>query len=188
MARIERMSETTFIYALVDPRDARIRYVGKSRDPELRTREHIGEQRRNKGSNNFFRAWLRQLGWNPPPVLILEEVIKTSADRAERWWIASLKSAGFNLANLHPGGTGGPTMTGRNHKPETIMKMRAVALANRENRARAGASRINRASIWKGRRLPDATKRKMSETARGRYRDPATGKWIKPQPLDPSIQ
>ena len=29
----------TYIYALVDPRDGRVRYVGKSNDPERRLRK-----------------------------------------------------------------------------------------------------------------------------------------------------
>jgi len=90
----------------------------------------------------------------PPQILILDSVPVRDWPKYERAWIASLKDAlGERLTNLHPGGMGGDTMSGKRHRPETIEKMRKVALKNRENRARAGASRQNKTPWSKGKTM-----------------------------------
>jgi hypothetical protein len=51
------------IYALVDPRDGRVRYVGASTDPSRRLREHLRTARRHlrNGSEFPVYGWLGEL-------------------------------------------------------------------------------------------------------------------------------
>ena len=92
---------TTFIYALIDPRTGRPRYVGKSNAPAQRRRAHIRNAR--EGERGHRAAWLRELlrrGLRPG-LLVLERCAgDTWADR-ERHWIATLS---VELTNHTAGG------------------------------------------------------------------------------------
>jgi predicted GIY-YIG superfamily endonuclease len=55
---------TYIIYALIDPRDSSIRYIGITDNPDQRLKEHL----RGRGGNPPKREWvyeLRQLGLVP---------------------------------------------------------------------------------------------------------------------------
>ena len=104
------MQESVFIYALVDPRDQRIRYVGKAVDPYRRVNGHrrgIWTEKHDHKTN-----WLRELG-NRPDVIILEAVSQATWEERERFWIAALKEAGHPLTNWTPGGEGFTEETSR---------------------------------------------------------------------------
>ena len=53
------MSDWTFIYALVDPRDGRVRYVGKSNRPYSRATQHLNA---NAHTNGRKAEWTSDLG------------------------------------------------------------------------------------------------------------------------------
>jgi NUMOD3 motif len=91
----------TFIYALHDPRDWEIRYVGKSNNPE---RRHRKPRSHNRALQNFISE-LRALGLKPR-VSILQKCSFDQWQNWERFWIATVKAAGEKLLNLHPGGDG----------------------------------------------------------------------------------
>lgn len=172
------MSETTFIYALIDPRDYRIRYIGKSDEPQLRVMQHMQEQRRWPFSNPHFGRWLRELGLEElkPLSLIIETVDKLKWKKSERHWISTLRSAGFNILNWHMGGTGGDTRSGRKHSERTKKLMSEVAFKNRKNRAKAGRAREDRKPWTLGLTKETdpriaALGRKISASARKRPRD-----------------
>ena len=96
---------TQYIYALVDPRDDAIRYVGKSHRPERRLREHIKGAR--DGKKTHCCNWLRELGREgvkPEMVLIEACTIDTWADR-EVFWIGEIGKFA-NLTNMCAGGEG----------------------------------------------------------------------------------
>ena len=152
----------TYIYALVDPRDSRVRYVGKSDDPERRLGQHC--QRITGGRLHGWLSKLTQMNLRPC-VMILDQVPEAEWPKYERAWIAAMRlKEGKLLTNVHPGGPlRGETMLGRKHLPETIEKMRTVALANRENRARAGRARKNRVPWCSGKKLPAEFGKKISE-------------------------
>ncbi len=74
------------IYALADPRDDSIRYVGCSSDPAKRLREHL----RSKADNNEEKmAWIAELrdASMLPRLVILEEVEDSQRawEREDRW-------------------------------------------------------------------------------------------------------
>lgn len=97
------------IYVLIDPRDGRIRYVGKSTDPARRLRFHLWKARAGIVDPKY--AWLRQLiaGRFEPIVNIVETVWNTD-DRlwwaAESAWIAWYRARGYDLTNIELGGLG----------------------------------------------------------------------------------
>lgn len=91
----------TFIYALVDPRDGCVRYVGKADDPRWRLNRHVVA--RHETSRKA--QWVCEL-WDSslrPQLKVLEDVDALDWKTSERSWIALLKPD----MNTMPGGQGG---------------------------------------------------------------------------------
>lgn len=95
------MKNSVSIYALHDPRDWSIRYVGKANDP---THRH-GRRRSHNRLLQRFLSELRTLGMKPR-VTILQTCSADQWQVWERFWIATVRAAGEQLLNLHPGGEG----------------------------------------------------------------------------------
>ncbi|MGD8501166.1 MAG: GIY-YIG nuclease family protein [Phycisphaerales bacterium] len=93
----------TFIYALKDPRNSDIRYVGKSNYPERRFWQHL-----NMGQNVTKTAWIDELAalGLKPELVILEEVDTAAWQDTERRWIAKGRQEGWPLTNVSDGGEG----------------------------------------------------------------------------------
>lgn len=94
------------IYALTDPRDEAVRYVGKTRNLKLRMYAHKHDKRR---THKFF--WLNSLFKEglTPGVIILQELTTEAEEQwrdAEAFWINKYKAAGERLTNLMEGGYG----------------------------------------------------------------------------------
>jgi hypothetical protein len=100
------LTQTTFIYALIDPRDGRIRYVGKANNPQVRLRNHVKESR--NGHSDHKARWVRLLLREGlyPKLSILEECSVSVWKERECYWIARLRSEGCNLVNAKDGGDG----------------------------------------------------------------------------------
>jgi hypothetical protein len=73
------MRKTTFIYALIDPRDGQVKYIGKSNNPLQRLVNHYHDKNPNKKLNWILH--LRDLGLKPE-LLILDEV----PFEKWKWW------------------------------------------------------------------------------------------------------
>ena len=102
------------IYALIDPRNNQIRYVGKTVNPLIsRLREHIWTSRTNR-SKCRRALWIKELcELNlKPEIALLETVNESEWKDAERRWEKKLKKQGFALLNDKPTGGG----CGRNNK------------------------------------------------------------------------
>lgn len=87
-----------YIYALVDPRNSSIRYIGKSIDPIKRLKGHLNDKASTKKAR-----WIKSLlkyGLKPE-VVILELVDNDKWQEYERKWIAYYKS---NLLTNHTDG------------------------------------------------------------------------------------
>jgi hypothetical protein len=99
-------SETTFIYALVDPIEQTVRYVGKSNYPDKRIKSHLNRALKLKGGGPSKDRWIHSL-WKRglrPQVWILEEVHKAEWGAAEVRWIEKFRAEGAPLTNLSDGG------------------------------------------------------------------------------------
>lgn len=96
--------DSVFIYGLIDPRDRKIRYVGKSTNPYARKENHLAEARMQTRRGGRRLIWLRELleAKIKPEVAILECVHGFWEER-EKAWIAAIPG----LLNSHPGGAGG---------------------------------------------------------------------------------
>lgn len=103
----------TFIYGLCDPRDGRLRYVGKSDNPEHRLRSHLSD-----AAYNMKTQWLANLKHAGliPSVVLLDIVPMSQWQKYERSWISAYRS---QLTNVDSGGGGRP-LTESSRKIDTI--------------------------------------------------------------------
>lgn len=92
-----------FIYSLSDPRDGKVRYVGKAINCESRLGGHLGD----KGFNHKT-CWINQLKrlGLKPVVEVVEQVDEPSWQEAEQFWIEQFRQWGFDLTNATKGGEG----------------------------------------------------------------------------------
>lgn len=81
------------IYKLIDPRTNAIRYVGKTKNPEIRLRAHIR-------GHLWWAYELRALGLEPI-MDIVEWVTEANANAREYYWIRKLNLMGCDLLNKH---------------------------------------------------------------------------------------
>lgn len=149
------------VYALIDPRTDRIRYVGQTvRSARRRLRRHLSPCYLR--GNTRKERWLRDLlACGLEPRIDVLQVCATPAalDVAERQHIRRLRQAGEDLTNLSPGGDGGAGP----HTAEAKAKISA-ALKGR-HRTAEHCRRIGEAQ--RGRRASDATRAKLSAARRG---------------------
>jgi hypothetical protein len=98
--------KTTYIYALIDPRDDQVRYVGKADNVKERFMSHLRESKTNAKSHKC--AWIRTLIAEglKPVVKTLEEVNIDEWQKAEIYYIQEFRKMGVNLTNHTIGGDG----------------------------------------------------------------------------------
>lgn len=94
-----------FVYALIDPRDQSIRYIGMSHQPEKRLIDHTRDDKQSK-QNRQKHAWcqeLKQAGLEPT-LKIIEKIknTRTFAFTRETYWIRFYQKKGAPLLNIHP--------------------------------------------------------------------------------------
>lgn len=94
------MTETRYIYALADPRDGRVRYIGKTRAPFTRLAAHLRDG--DTSSEHPKAQWLGTLKkWNlQPSLLILEVVPRDLANTSEQRWIRHFAITNTDLTNI----------------------------------------------------------------------------------------
>lgn len=97
--------KSVYIYALIDPRDSHVRYIGKANNPKERYNNHFNSSR---DKNTYKRNWINSLrndGYRPE-LLILDEVPIITWQYWEKFYISLFKSYGFKLVNYTLGGDG----------------------------------------------------------------------------------
>jgi hypothetical protein len=119
---------TCCIYALADPRNDEIRYVGKAQEPAHRLYVHLysAKTRKSRDNRSHKYNWIRELmRENLVPVLVVLEsgLADSIASERERHWIADLRQEGHRLTNHTDGGEG---MLGAVFSPETRAKIGAA--------------------------------------------------------------
>lgn len=151
------MSQTHYIYALVDPRDGDVRYIGKSVDPKQRLRKHIHKARKENPGNLYRYDWICSvLSDGYRPILeIIEEVSEDGWREAERTWIKYGREQGWPLTNIENGGCG-PGMVSKETK-ELISQ--SVKKWIEEN-----------GNPFEGQKHTEKTKKLLSRKAKERYR------------------
>ena len=97
--------DTTYIYALKDPRTNEIRYIGKSNDPEYRFKNHINKCR---DKNTHKRNWINELRKEKmKPILeIIDTVPIDKWKEFEKFYIKKYINEGCKLVNYTDGGDG----------------------------------------------------------------------------------
>ena len=152
----------TNIYALVDPRNGEVKYVGKTVFPvRERLGRHIREARQGVVSHKC--NWIRQLlnQGLKPLVLLLEET--EDWQTREVFWIAHYQSIG-KLTNLAEGGKGSSGY-------RLTAEQREKQVAAMRGKKRDVHFSQNQSERLKGRRLSEETKAKISATKRGKSQD-----------------
>lgn len=133
------MSEQTYIYAIHDPRDWTIRYVGKSDNPTARLRAHVQKARSMERIRRLMSE-LEGLGLKLG-LSILQTCSRSDWQKWERFWIATVRDSGADLLNIGPGGNGpvkvgarsvetrariSAALKGHGHSSATLAKIRAT--------------------------------------------------------------
>ncbi len=92
-----------YIYMLIDPRNNRVRYIGKSNDPNKRYQMHLWDiNNSNPRKRNWIKT-LRQKGMKP--ILSVIEICSDDEwQKRERYWIAKYRKDHPDLLNITDGG------------------------------------------------------------------------------------
>lgn len=120
-------NDFVMIYGLYDPRDDKLRYIGKATNFEDRLWQHINSAK--KGDKSYRSNWIRMLlnlGM-VPAIKLLGYSTVNSWQEDEKAWIAKMKKEGASLTNLTEGGDGIP---GYSHSQKTKEKIRKYNLEN----------------------------------------------------------
>ena len=168
--------ERYLIYLLRDPRNCEPRYVGKSVSGIHRPRSHLVNPNPKQA---YLYNWIHSLqaGGLEAEILIVERFSKPEyLAEAERYWIKTLREAGYRLTNLTDGGEG---RLGLRHPEEAKQKIRETKQKRRAKADIEGGiygmygrshtlqakDKIAAASI--GRLLSDSTKQRLSQIRKG---------------------
>jgi len=112
------MSETGFIYALFDPRDDEVRYVGQTiYKLQKRLIEHYSAPR-----TALLRAWVQELAalGLKPGIKLLEEVPRNQLNIYENYWMGEMAYLGNNLLNGRLGSAAVAAYLGRERPKRPI--------------------------------------------------------------------
>jgi hypothetical protein len=97
--------ETTNIYILIDPRDNKVRYVGKANNVSQRYKAHLNRARKHQIHKASWIKQLKDLGLKPI-IEVIDVVPINEWIFWETYWIAQFKAWGFDLINYTSGGDG----------------------------------------------------------------------------------
>lgn len=94
-----------YIYALVDPTTNEVRYVGKTKDLNVRMYQHCHPTLKDKSDK---ANWVRQLiaAGQTPQMLILEECTSQTWRATEQKWITHYCAINQKMTNIRKGGDG----------------------------------------------------------------------------------
>jgi hypothetical protein len=160
------MSSRFLIYALIDPRTGRVRYVGQSSTGMTRPRTHVWFAK--SGGRTYCDNWVRQLlklGMMFD-VWVLEELEAVdSLDAREVWWIAFARAWGCPLTNLTDGGGG---IRGYSHTDEARERIRNIQKTVAQQRR---ADPVAYAA-WLSKERSNEHRQRVSDGTRAAYENP----------------
>lgn len=147
-----------YVYALIDPRDAELRYVGQTADePARRLRSHLDPWRLDYESTPKT-AWIKSLLAQgiEPEMIVLEQTTVELVDERERFWIGYWRALlADRLTNRTAGGTGGRM------SPEAIER----GAAKRRGQKRSSETRAKMSASHKARTADPEVRAAMREIA-----------------------
>ena len=176
-----------FIYALRDPRTGEPRYIGQSSAGMKRPKAHAlpsSEKSHSRHLHNWV-CLLKGLGLMYETIVIERFSSAEPLDKAESYWIRTLREQGYRLLNVSDGG-GATGLSGRSLSEEHKTALRAGWISrkakglvrSREDYAAQGLRTRGRkqSAEWvkkrtdklRGRSLSGEQKRKLSEALKGR--------------------
>lgn len=157
-----------WIYVLIDPRDGRVRYVGKTERPKNRLASHLSPSRFRQ-QENHRTAWIGSLlrSGLKPIFKLIDAGIGDGWAEAERAWISEFRANGADLVNGTDGGEG--TMGRR--VPLSPEHRAKIGAANRGKKRTPEMCEANRQRNL-GRSLSEESRKKMSAAARGKKKTP----------------
>jgi hypothetical protein len=158
------MSERTYIYAIHDPRDWSIRYVGKSNDPTLRLRAHV-QKSRSMIRIRRLMAELESVGLKLG-LSILQTCSRSDWQVWERFWIATVRDSGAELFNIGPGGNGPVRVSVRS------AETRARISAALKGHGHSTETLAKISSRLKGRAIPPEWRAKIKAGSKGKPKSP----------------
>lgn len=98
---------TVYVYALVDPRDGEVRYIGRTSNVERRLWQHVSPSMLAKHSPRA--KWIRSLlaEGKQPEMRVIEATTRDRGDAQEAHWMRHFEARGAKLTNVGPGGPPG---------------------------------------------------------------------------------
>lgn len=147
------------IYALTDPRDGYVRYVGKSSKGMRRPKEHFSPSRYLDKSTKL-ECWiysLAKLGLKPN-IKILEECTKSNLNEEECFYISYMRFLGCDLCNHTDGVVGADQATIQKIKAHRKMQVFSMETREKMRLAKLGKKQTaehvaNRTKTCKGRKI-----------------------------------
>jgi hypothetical protein len=163
-----------FIYALIDPRNGAVRYVGQTVSIPRRVISH--RRHALETTKTHKAAWIRSLldaGYEPQ-IVVLETTTVEGKDQAEKKWIQHYRDAGANLTNLTDGGEGTPggNIGNQNWKLRTPEGNQRIGDAHRgkveseETRLKKSLAHRGKPSGMAGHKHSDETKARIGASVR----------------------
>lgn len=137
-----------YIYELLDPRDGSCRYIGKSKNPEKRLKQHLSPYQLKK--NTPKNAWIKKLKTMglSPIMRIIAISCETYINNSEIYLIEKYKKNGHNLTNSTIGGDG--------------ISFMSEQIKNKISQSKKGRGI--------GRKVSIETRKKISESQKGKNR------------------
>lgn len=156
-----------FIYTLSDPRTEIVKYVGQTTDLNKRYNLHLYHSK-NGRCRTHKEKWINALINESvkPAIDVIWQGDILLLDKKETEFIALFKSFGSKLTNATFGGL---TTRGRKCSEETKEKMRALMLGRCLRPPITEAEKIATSIRSKGVRPSLETRRKISESRKGKY-------------------
>jgi hypothetical protein len=167
-ARHNLLRMTSCIYALIDPRDGQVRYVGKTTIGLSRARQHAQPcyLRRDKGHKANWIRTLIAAGLTYSIVCLYEAPTAEYLDDAEVFWIAEMRRRGCKLTNATAGGEG--WRAGMKHSAET----RALMAERQRGKRHTEETRLLISRVQQGKCTRPETRAKQSAALKGRPKSP----------------
>ena len=154
-----------YIYALIDPRDNKLKYVGYSVNPKRRLREHTNlikiNRRRNKAHNWCLHLYNNKM----KPVMKILEICGSIEHGAKRedYWIRFFRKKGCDLKNTSDGGKGIKGMLMSKDDRKRISESVKKYYKNNPEEDKKMRERFSK-NCHQGRPMSEANKQKLRES------------------------